>query len=160
MKQLREPSPTTSLQPDPSKERGARPPGQLSLWQLNLLRVGYLVMGVGLAVIKWPLLFNHEPWGLAEGTKECLLMAMSVLALLGIRYPLRMLPILLFEVSWKLLWLGVVALPLWSDNQLEGATRTQAGTVLWVVIIVAVIPWRHVLAQYVMAPGEPWRRSR
>ena len=160
MKQLREPSLTTSLKPDPSEERGARPSGQLSPWQLNLLRVGYLVMGVCLAVIKWPLLFNHEPWGLAEGTKECLLIAMSVLALLGIRYPLRMLPILLFEVSWKLLWLGVVALPLWSDNQLEGATRTQAGAVLWVVIIVAVIPWRHVLVQYVMAPGEPWRRSR
>ena len=160
MKQLREPSLTTSLRPDLSEERGARPSGQLSLWQLNALRVGYLVMGVGLAVIKWPLLFDHEPWGLAEGTKECLLIAMSVLALLGIRYPLRMLPILLFEVSWKLLWLGVVALPLWSDNQLEGATRTQAGAVLWVVIIIAVIPWRHVLAQYVMAPGEPWRRSR
>jgi hypothetical protein len=160
MKQLGEPSLTTSLQPDPSEGRGAQPSGQLSLWQLNLLRVGYLVMGVGLAVTKWPLLFDHEPWGLAEGTKECLLMAMSVLALLGIRYPLRMLPILLFEVSWKLLWLGVVALPLWSDNQLEGATRTQAGAVLWVVIILAVIPWRHVLAQYVMARGEPWRRRR
>ena len=85
---------------------------------------------------------------------------MSVVALMGLPYPQRMLPILLFEVSWKLLWLGVVALPLWSDNQLEGATRTQAGAVLWVVIIVAVIPWRHVLVQYVMAPGEPWRRSR
>ncbi|MEW9529481.1 hypothetical protein [Microbispora sp. NPDC049125] len=130
------------------------------MWQLNLLRVGYLVMGVGLAVIKWPLLFGHEPWGLAEGTKECLLIAMSFLALLGVRYPQRMLPILLLEVSWKLLWLGVVALPLWSGDQLEGATRTQAGAVLWVVVIAAVIPWRHVLAQYVTAPGEPWRRSR
>jgi hypothetical protein len=138
---------------------GAGPAGQLSLWQLNLLRVGYLVMGVGLAVIKWPLLFTHEHWGLAEGTKECMLITMSVLALLGIRYPQRMLPILLFEVSWKLLWLGVVALPLWLDNQLEGATRTQAGAVLWVVIIIAVIPWRHVLSQYVLAPGDPWRRS-
>ena len=117
-------------------------------------------MGVGLAVIKWPLLLNHEPWGLAEGTKECLLVAMSVLALLGIRYPVRMLPILLFEVSWKLLWLGVVALPSWSENQLEGDTRAQAGALLWVVIIIAVIPWRHVLAEFVMAPGEPWRRSK
>jgi hypothetical protein len=98
-------------------------------------------MGVGLAVIKWPLLLHHQPWGLAEGTKECLLIAMSVLALLGIRYPQRMLPILLFEVSWKLLWLGIVALPLWSNNQLQGATRTQAGTLLWVIPIIAVIPW-------------------
>ena len=85
---------------------------------------------------------------------------MSVLALLGLRYPLRMLPILLFEVGWKLTWLGVVALPLWSDGALEGATRVQAGKVLWLVIVVAVIPWRLVLARYVTAPGEPWRRSR
>jgi hypothetical protein len=163
MKQLQEPTPTAPLHPTPpapSTPRDERPSGQLSLWQLNLLRVGYLVMGVGLAVIKWPLLFHHQPWGLAEGTKECLLIAMSVLALLGIRYPMRMLPILLFEVSWKLLWLGLVALPLWSNNHLQGATRTQAGTILWVIIIIAVIPWRHVLTQYVTAPAESWRRSR
>ena len=84
---------------------------------------------------------------------------MSVLALLGLRYPQRMLPILLFEVSWKLLWLGVVAFPLWSDNRLEGATRTQTGTVLWVVVIIAVIPWHHVFTQYAMAPGESWRST-
>ncbi|MET0526251.1 MAG: hypothetical protein ABWZ91_15705 [Nocardioides sp.] len=124
------------------------------------MRVGYLVMVVGLAVLKWPLLFDHEPWSLAEGTKECLLIAMSFLALLGIRYPQRMLPILLFEVTWKLLWLGVVVLPLWRDGTLDGATRTQAGAVLWVVIIIAVIPWRHVFTQYVLAPADPWRHSQ
>ena len=75
----------------------------LALWQVNLLRVGYLVMGGGLAIFKWPLLFDHEPWTLAEGTVECLLVGMSLLALLGLRYPVRMLPILLFEVTWKLL---------------------------------------------------------
>jgi hypothetical protein len=117
-------------------------------------------MGVGLAIIKWPLLVHHEPWGLAEGTKECLLIAMSVLALLGIRYPRRMLPVLLFEVAWKLLWLGVVALPQWSAGHLDDATRTQAGTILWVVVIIAVIPWRVVVAQYVMEPADPWRRPR
>jgi hypothetical protein len=84
---------------------------------------------------------------------------MSVLALLGIRHPVRMLPVLLFEVGWKLLWLGSVALPLWSQDRLEGATLHQTGTVLWVVIIMAVIPWRHVLSQYVLAPGDAWRRA-
>jgi hypothetical protein len=139
---------------------GARAVAQVSLWQLNLLRVGYLVMGGGLAVVKWPLLFTHGPWELKAGTVQCMLVAMSVLALMGLRYPLRMLPILLFEVAWKLTWLGVIALPLWSDNKLDGATLEQAGWVLWVVIIIAAIPWRHVLTQYVMAPGDPWRRSR
>ena len=71
-----------------------------------------------------------KPWGLAEGTVECMLVAMSVLALLGLRYPQRMLPILLFEVAWKLIWLGVVAVPLWLDDKLAGATREQAGKVL------------------------------
>jgi len=134
--------------------------GQLALWQLNLLRVGYVVMGGGLAVYKWPLLFAGKPWGLAQGTVECLLVAMSILALLGLRHPQRMLPILLFEVAWKLLWLGVVALPAWLDNQLDSATREQAAKVLWVAIIIAVIPWRHVLTHYVLALGQPWRRSR
>jgi hypothetical protein len=130
---------------------------QLAVWQLNLMRVGFLVMTVGLAVLKWPLLVSHEPWGLAEGTKECLLIAMSFLALLGLRYPQRMLPILLFEVGWKLTWLGVVALPLWLDGNLTGATREQTAAVLWVIIVIAVIPWRHVVSQFVLARGDRWR---
>ena len=160
MKQVPQALLTTSPQMGGSEKGRAHISAQISLWRLNLLRLGYLVMGVGLAVVKWPALVDHEPWELMEGTVECMLVAMSVLALLGLRHPLRMLPILLFEVGWKLTWLGVVALPLWSDGKLEGATREQAGAVLWVVIIIAVIPWRHVLAQYVMAPGEPWRRRR
>jgi hypothetical protein len=160
MKQTQERPPATSPQPGRSVGGGGRVPSQLALWQLNLLRVGYLVMVVGLVVVKWPLLFTHGPWELAEGTVECMLVAMSVLALMGLRYPLRMLPILLFEVAWKLTWLGVVALPLWSANKLEGATLEQTGKILWVVIIIAVIPWRHVLTHYVLARGEAWRRSR
>ena len=89
-----------------------------------------------------------------RGTVVTMLVAMSVLALLGLRYPQRMLPILLFEVGWKLAWLGLVAAPLWADNSLTGATRPQAGAVLWVVVIIAVIPWRHVIREFVLAPRE------
>jgi hypothetical protein len=160
MKRIQERPLTTSSQPDRSVSRGGRASSRIALWQMNVLRVGYLFMGGGLVVFKWPLLFEHKAWGLAEGTVECMLVAMSVLALLGIRYPVRMLPILLFEVAWKLLWLGVIALPLWSQNKLQGATLDQAGRILWVVVIMAVIPWRYVLAQYVMARGDAWRGSR
>lgn len=160
MKLLHEPRPATHPESYPSGHHGARPSAPLSLWQLNLLRVGYLVMGGGLAVFKWPLLFDHGPWGLAEGTVEYMLVAMSVLALLGLRYPLRMLPILLFEVAWKLIWLGLVAWPLWTAGRLDGATAVQADAVLWVVIIVAVTPWRYAFTQYVTTAGEPWRNRR
>ena len=160
MKQVQERPLTASASPRAAEPDTSRTRAPLALWQLNLLRAGYLFMGVGLALIKWPLLVSHDPWDLAEGTKECLLIAMSFLALLGLRYPARMLPILLFEVTWKLLWFGIVFLPQWSNNELDGATRTQAGTIALGVIIIAVIPWRHVFAQFVAAPAEPWRRRR
>ncbi len=143
------------LEPD-----SVRPTNSLRLWQLNLLRVGYFVMGVGLAVVKWPLLFQDRAWGLAEGTVLCLLVAMSVLALLGLRHPQRMLPILVFEAAWKLTWLGVVAVPAWMNDSMDDATSEQAAKVLWVAIVIAVIPWRHVIRQYVLAAGDPWRRRR
>ncbi len=132
----------------------------LPLWRRNLMRVGYLVMVGGLAITKWPQLANHATWGLKEGTVLCMLVAMSVLALLGLRYPVRMLPILLFEVAWKLIWLGLVAWPLWTAGRLDGATAVQADAVLWVVIIVAVTPWRYAFTQYVTTAGEPWRNRR
>jgi hypothetical protein len=61
------------------------PPEQLPLWRLNVLRVGYFVVGVGLAVTRWPLLLDHDSWELKEGTVVSMLVTMSVLALLGLR---------------------------------------------------------------------------
>ena len=72
-------------------------------------------MAVGLAVTKWPLIINHDgPWPLMEGVVTCMLVALSLLSFLGLRYPVQMLPILLFESAWKLIWMAVVALPLWT----------------------------------------------
>lgn len=138
----------------------APPVPELTLRQLNRMRVGYLFMGLGLAVVKWPLLFDGKTWELKEGTVNAMLMALSVLALLGLRYPRRMLPVLLFEVGWKLTWLAAVALPLWLDGQLDDPTREQVGIVLLVVIVIAVIPWRHVFRRYILTPGDPWRQHR
>jgi len=121
------------------------------------MRVGYLVMGGGLVIVKWPEFLAREPWELMHGTVLTMLVAMSVLALLGLRYPQQMLPILLFEVGWKALWLGFVALPLWLDDNLTGAIWENTIKVSWVIIVVAVIPWRHAFRQFVLARGERWR---
>jgi len=115
---------------------------------------------ISLAVVKWPLLLDGKTWELKEGTVNCMLLALSVLALLGLRHPSRMLPVLLFEVGWKLTWLAAVALPLWSDGKLDDAARDQVAAVLWFIIVIVTIPWRHVLRRYVLSPGEPWRRRQ
>lgn len=157
---------TTHSAPAPAVDSPSRPINEkkngastaLSVRRLNLMRFGYLVMGVGLAVTKWPLLINRsQPWPLYEGVTTYILIAMGLLALLGLRYPVKLLPILLLESAWKLIWLGAVAIPLWSTGDMDPATAKVADSVLWVVIVLAVIPWRYVVAQYVVRRGDPWR---
>lgn len=130
----------------------------LPIYRLNLMRVGYAVMGFGLVVVKWPLLVTHpEPWPLFEGVETCILVAMSLLALLGLRYPVRLLPIFLFECAWKLIWLSVVAAPKLAAGNVDPATREVIVSCLVVVVVFAVVPWRYVWQQYVTAKGDRWR---
>lgn len=115
-------------------------------------------MAGGLAVFKWPAYVTHDgPWPLWEGVTQTILVAMSVLAFLGLKYPVKMLPILLFESLWKLTWLAVIALPQLTGDGLDAATTEVFTTVLWVVVILAVIPWGYLARQYLAAPGDRWR---
>lgn len=131
---------------------------QLSVTRLNVMRAGYLFMGVGLVIVKWPLLGDASTMPLYEGVTLCLLTAMSLLAFLGLRYPARMLPVLVFETTWKLLWLGIVALPKAADGTLDPATQEVLVNCSLVVVIIAVTPWRHVWLQFVRAEGDRWSR--
>lgn len=134
----------------------AEPTG-LSPARLNVMRAGYLLMAVGLVLVKWPLLPDAHTLPLFEGVTLCLLTAMSLLAFLGLRYPVKLLPILLFEAGWKILWLSLVALPRALDDGLDAATTDIAVNCSLVVVILAVIPWRYVWGTYVRATGDRWR---
>jgi hypothetical protein len=144
-----------------NQRRGAAALVQVSLPRLYLLRFGYLVVAIGLAARKWPLIVSHErPWPLFEGVETCMLLALSLLFFLGLRYPIKMLPILLFEIGWKLIWFAVIVVPLWRADHVDAATLSTLYDCLWVVIVVAVIPWRYVVRQYVIGRGDAWRPAR
>lgn len=133
------------------------PAAGLSVTRLHLMRAGYLLMAGGLALVKWPLLPDAHNRPLYEGVTLCVLTAMSLLAFLGLRYPVRLVPLLLFESAWKLLWLSIVALPqALSGPGLDDATTDIAVNCSLVIVILAVIPWRHVVRTYVRAPGQRW----
>ncbi|MFI4954029.1 MAG: hypothetical protein ACHP7M_12900 [Burkholderiales bacterium] len=113
---------------------------------------------MGLGIETWPGIIHHaKPWTLMQGVVCCVLAAVSALAVLGLRYPLQMLPLLLFELVWKSIWLVVVALPLWSAHQMDAQTSETARACLMGVIIPIVIPWSYVFANYVTRRGDRWR---
>ena len=133
---------------------------EVSTFRLYLMRALYLLIFVGLGSEIWPAIIHHaKPWDLMHGVACSLLGALSALMALGIRYPLQMLPMLLFELLWKAIWLVAVALPLWSAHQLDPNTL-ETVTACWmgVVLCLIVIPWPYVLANYVKKRGDRWRR--
>jgi hypothetical protein len=59
---------------------------ELSTRCLNIMRFGCALMGVGLAIVEWPLLIQDAAsLPLMDGVVTCLLTAMSLLAFLGSR---------------------------------------------------------------------------
>lgn len=130
----------------------------VSLLRLYLLRAMYLLVVVGLGIVIWPgILFQAQPWELSRGVVICMLAAFSLLCAVGLRYPLLMLPVLLWELAWKTMWLLLVALPAWRGGHLDGATLATTIDCLFVAVVPFVIPWGYVLRQYVRREGDRWR---
>ena len=133
--------------------------GDVSLFRLYTLRVAYFIMSAGLGVFIWPNVIHHtNEFGATHGIRVALLAGLGLTAALGLRYPLKMLPILLFEVTWKAIYLIAFALPLWSAHPIDDATAEDIKAVLMVVILVPLIPWRYVFAHYLLEHGDRWTR--
>lgn len=134
---------------------------EVSTFRLYLLRAMYGFMFVGLAIFKWPGILNPPPDISNTGTVVgSVLGAISLLAVLGIRYPVKMLPLLFFELLWKLLWVLGWGLPLWFTQQLGPESQeTLISCLMGVVLVPLVMPWGYVFKQYVKAPGNPWGKQ-
>lgn len=133
----------------------------LPLFRLHLLRSMYLFMFVGLALTRWPRILN-PPAGIsnAETVVGSVLVAISLLSLLGIRYPARMIPLLLFELLWKVIWIAGWGIPQWSDGRLTAdSEQTLVSALVGVVLVPIAIPWGYVLKHYVTASGERWTKG-
>jgi hypothetical protein len=123
---------------------------EVSTFRLYLMRATYLLIFVGLSLTIWPRIIHHSTvWALKYGVEGSMLGAVAILAAIGIRYPLQMLPLLLFELVWKSIWLVAVALPLWSAHQVDADTAESIKACLMGVIITPIaIPWPYLFANY------------
>lgn len=133
---------------------------EVSIFRLYLLRATYLLIVAGVGAMIWPLLLD-APEGVEHfrGVTWCLLSTVALLALLGVRYPLKMLPLLFFELVWKVTWLVTIGLPLRSAGQLDGAFReTWFANVMGLVIFSLAIPWDYAVRKFAREPGDRWSR--
>ncbi len=103
-------------------------------------------------------LFDHAPDD--RGMIKAMVSGLWVMAFLTIRYPLKMVPLLLFELVWKTLWLIFFGLPQWRSG--VGSPRLSEdfwSIGVFPIVCALVIPWGYVWRHYVQAPGDRWRQG-
>jgi hypothetical protein len=129
---------------------------EVSLARLYVLRATYLLLVVGLGATILPPLLGHAP--MARGVIPSLLGAVWALAFVGLRYPLQMLPLLMFELVWKTIWLIDFGLPQWSSGQVPPTFADDfTAIVMGVVLMPLVIPWGYVYRHYIKQRADRWR---
>ena len=134
-------------------QRDDRHEGVLRL-NIYLLRLVFILMFFVLGKDTWTRILTHKgTWEPNSAIAWCVWTAFATLAGLGIIQPLKMLPILLLEIFYKVLWLMIVAYPLWSTNRLAGSPAEGTTSVfLWVILPIVAVPWTYVFVTYIYKP--------
>jgi len=127
---------------------------EISTFRLYLMRALYL-LNFALGFWIWPGIIKHE--GLSDPLQAVAVSfwaALFTLSGLGLRYPLKMLPLLFMQLFYKSVWLASVAFPLWLAGR---STDLTGAMILGVVLDLIVIPWPYVLTNFVKMRGDRWR---
>lgn len=140
-----------------SPQAPARRDDEVSLARLYVLRAMALVF----AVLGF---FVHLPWLLDDpdltrrGMLDSMLVGLWLISFFGIRYPLQLLPLFLFEFVWKSVWLIAFGLPQWLAGRVDARLSEDIWQIgLGPIVFGLIIPWGYVWRHYVKQPSERWR---
>ena len=130
---------------------------EVSLVRLYFLRAAALFFAVDGVFSQLPHVIHPDPT--SRGIIASMLAALWVSAFFTVRYPLRMMPIFLFELIWKTLWLIDYGLP----QSLAGTASPRLSRDLFEIgffpiPVALIIPWGYVWRRYVRQPADRWHR--
>lgn len=129
----------------------------VSTLRLYLLRAMYLLMAAGLGITVWPGILVPGEVSHMGSVVRSMLGGLALMSLWGLVHPVRMLPVLLFEFAWKVIWVVAFGLGPWMDGTLDPARQeTLFACLMGVVLVPIAVPWGYLLRQYILAPGERW----
>jgi hypothetical protein len=113
--------------------------------QVYLLRLVFMLTFVVIGTYSWTTILNHEgDWKPVNAVAFSVWAAYSTMSILGIWKPLKMLPIIVFQVFYKCVWLTFVAYPLWKAGKLAGSDAGQmTSDFLWVILPIVAMPWGY-----------------
>lgn len=133
----------------------------LSPLRLTLIRACYAILFVGLSLRYGPVFAQGlHTLSRMDGVVVAVLSTMGLLSVIGLFSPIRMLPLLVFEVAWKLIWVTAVALPKWLDGSLDEATLSILFNCAVALPFVFIVPWRY-LAMTLRTPADPqWSSAK
>jgi len=138
------------LSPNHEKYEGVRP------INVYLLRLFYFLMFIGVATEAWQKLATETSWDHTKAVAWCVWAAYPTLAVFGLIRPLRWLPIFVFMIFYKTVWLFVVAYPLWRAGTLVGSPAEEMARVFVAApFLVIIVPWGYFVREFVF----PARRS-
>lgn len=124
----------------------------VSLVRIYLLRACYFLIAFVMGSIIWSQIIGPHNWPLGTGLAKSMLAALSLLCVVGVIYPLQMLPLLFFEIAWKLVWMLAIALPAWTSGRMDDAILQTFYECVGVLIIPLIIPWGYVAKRFLGRP--------
>lgn len=118
---------------------------------IYVMRLFFALMFVFVAKDAWHEIITHTgPWDSMEAVVWCVWAAYSTLAVFGIFHTLKMLPLMLFMIFYKGIWLAVVAYPLWKIGDFKGSEAEEMTYVFMGIIIpILFMPWKYVFKNYI-----------
>jgi len=119
---------------------------------IYFLRTLYLLMFTMIGYESWSTIFGHEgAWDHTKAVAWCVWAAYTTLSFFGILNPLRWLPIVVFMIFYKTLWLIVVALPLWRAGTLAGSPPDEMAHVYIAAPFIAlIVPWGYFVKRFIL----------
>lgn len=123
----------------------------LPRWRLYLMKALYLLTFIGLVFDNWStILFPTEPMDTLSGVAISFWASYSLLMGLGLRYPLKMLPLIFLQLLYKSAWLIGTYFPAKSAGVLNEDLQSFFWVCVTAIILdLIVIPWLYVYQVYV-----------
>jgi hypothetical protein len=129
--------------------------------QIYLLRLVFTLTFLFVGMDSWSTIVSHEgEWKPLSAVAFSVWAAYSTLSVLGIMKPLKMLPIIAFQIFYKTIWLIIVAYPLWSSGTLHGSDiEPMTKAFLWILLPIVAMPWAYFFRSFIRIRAQRENRS-